>query len=352
MGRKMERIKRSLVVRVIQTYGSTHAGSYSAAVALNAFVSMFPIMLGVLAIIGLALGSHAIESKAESTIVTAFPVSAQASVRDALSHLNGAAGVFGILSIAGLLFAGSNLFASLEFAMAQIFGIKQRNFLRQRAMGVLMIVVLGVGLVVDVGLNTLMNVVPFMAGLGPLLALIDMVALMLLIYRLVPDRTFHVSQVWPGALIAGILTEAITLLFPLYAKLVHGFNSYGQEFALFFLLVAWLSFIAQFILIGAVWNKARLGAGYDAIGLVATPTDSSSQVPISAGQRRPAEPAATARRAAGGSTAPGDDPGTPGGGPATARDDPGTPGGGSATPRDDPIADAPARAGGGNIRPQ
>ena len=268
-------MKRSTIVRVISAYGSSNAGSYSAAVALNAFVSMFPMILGILAITGVVLGNHGLESKVEGAIISAFPASAQASVSNALSHLHSAAGLFGVLSIAGLLFAGTNLFASIEFALAQIFGIRQRGFLRQRAMGVVMILILTVGLVIDVGLNTLMNLLPFMAGLAPVLALLDMVAVMLLIYRLVPNRTLHVGQIWPGALVAGILAEAITLLFPLYVKLVHGFNSYGQAFALFFLLVAWLSFIAQFILIGALWNKVRHQGGYDAMGLLATPTTSA-----------------------------------------------------------------------------
>ena len=56
----------------------------------------------------------------------------------------------------------------------------------------------------------------------------------------------------PGALLAGVLMEIVTLAFPLYAKLVHGFNTYGAAFALFFLLATWLFFICQFILLGAV----------------------------------------------------------------------------------------------------
>jgi len=94
------------------------------------------------------------------------------------------------------------------------------------------------------------------------------------IYRFVPNRTFALKDVWPGAVLAGVLTELFSLLFPLYAKVSHGFGTYGQQFALFFLLATWLGFLSQFILIGAVFNKMRLGAP-EKRGIVASsPADS------------------------------------------------------------------------------
>jgi uncharacterized BrkB/YihY/UPF0761 family membrane protein len=86
-----------------------------------------------------------------------------------------------------------------------------------------------------------------------------MISLVILIYRVVPNRTFQLSEVWRGALLAGILMEIITLALPFYAKLVHGFNSYGATFALFFLLATWLFFLSQFILVGAVTNRMVIG---------------------------------------------------------------------------------------------
>ncbi|MGA8016704.1 MAG: YihY/virulence factor BrkB family protein [Candidatus Dormiibacterota bacterium] len=272
ISRLLARLKGSMPFRVITEYGNSQAGNYSSILAFNAFMSMFPMILGVLAILGLVLNDHSIEQHVQSSIVSAFPSSAQTDISSAVSHLHDTAGIFGILSILGLLWTGTNFFGSLEFALAQIFRITQRDFLRQRAMGVVMIMVLTVCLVISVGANTLMNLVSFMAGLGPLLGLVDMVVLMLIIYRCVPNRTFHLARVWPGALLAGLLTEAITLLFPLYGKLVHGFNAYGQGFALFFLLATWLAFISQFMLIGAVFNKVRLGDRFEATGLVAAPS--------------------------------------------------------------------------------
>jgi hypothetical protein len=125
-------------------------------------------------------------------------------------------------------------------------------------------------MLIAVAANTLMNLIPVMAGIGPAAGFLAMGALTLTIYRLVPNRTFRIRQLWPGAVVSGVLIELITLLFPLYAKLAHGFDTYGQSLALFFLLATWLAFLSQFILIGALWNRVRLGEEFTASGLLAT----------------------------------------------------------------------------------
>lgn len=255
----LRRLTGSLPVRVGMEYGNVQAGNYAAGLAFNAFMAMFPLILGVLAVVGLAIGDIATRASVETALLSFFPEDAQTSIGTTLDSVHASAGLLGIISILGLIWTGTNFFAALEFALDTMFGCKQRPFLRQRLMGVVMLVVLIAAVVVSVGANSLMNLVPFMAALGPVTAALSMIILMLLIYRFVPNRSFRLSEVWQGAVIAGILIEIITLAFPIYGKLVHGFNSYGAQFALFFLLATWLAFLSQFILLGAVWNRVSSG---------------------------------------------------------------------------------------------
>ena len=265
-------VKDTTVIRVATAYGSTQTGRYASGLAFNAFMAMFPMILGALAIIGLVVSIPGIQSQAQTAILRAFPGRSgdelNAVVTQDLHHY---AGLLGIVGILGLLWAGTNFFASLEFCLGRIFEIGRRSFLRQRAMGAVMMLGLVAGLLIAVAANTLMNLVPVMAGLGPVVGFLATAVLTLTIYRLVPNRTFRVRQLWPGAVVAGVLIELITLLFPLYAKLAHGFDTYGQSLALFFLLATWLALLSQFILIGALWNRVRLGEKFTASGLMASP---------------------------------------------------------------------------------
>jgi membrane protein len=85
-----------------------------------------------------------------------------------------------------------------------------------------------------------------------------MVLLLVLLYRFVPTRRFRLREVLPGALLAGLLIEALSLVFPLYTRFAGGFNTYGAQFALFFLLASWLYLLSTLLLLGAVYNRFHL----------------------------------------------------------------------------------------------
>jgi membrane protein len=268
---RLARLRSSTPSRILRAYGSTNTGSHASGLAFNAVMAMFPMILGALAIIGWVVNGPGIQGQVQTAILRALPSqSGKELTRVVTLDLHHYAGLLGIAGILGLVWAVSNFFGSLEFCLSRIFDIPQRSFVRQRAMGAVMMFVLVAGLLVAVTANTLMNLVPVMAGIGPVVGFLAMVALTLTIYRLVPNRTFRIRQLWPGALVSGVLIELITLVFPLYAKLAHGFDTYGQSLALFFLLATWLFFLCQFILIGALWNRVRLGDEFTVSGLLAT----------------------------------------------------------------------------------
>jgi membrane protein len=263
-------------VQVLMAYGQSQGGNYAASLSFNAFLAMFPLILGMLAIVGVIVNDPHAQQAIYNGIVSVFPSDAHAQILLALEKVHRNAGLLGILSIIGLLWSGTSLFASMEWALTQIFGTKQRDMLRQRAMGLIMVLIFIAAVLFVVGANTALAASPGAGLIGSVAGAIVLVALMMAIYRFVPNRTFKLKDVWPGALLAGILVELFSLLFPLYAKVSHGFGTYGQQFALFFLLAAWLGFLSQFILIGAVFNKMRLGAPQSE-GIVASPESSSRE---------------------------------------------------------------------------
>lgn len=277
VGGVAERIQKTVLARVLTAYGESQASNLALALAFAGFMSMFPMIVGALAITGLAIRDPATGYHVQSFVLQVFPSSAHSELLKALEGVKRSAGWLGVLSIAGLVWSASSIFATMEFALSQIFGTRQRDMLRQRAMGLVMMLVLILALVVTFGANSLVNFVPFPV-LGPALSFLIgslvMVSLLVALYRLVPNRTFPIRQVVPGALIAGVCIEVLTLAFPLYARIAGGFNTYGAQFALFFLLATWFYLLSQLILVGAVFNKFRLGEP-GVHGLMASPLSES-----------------------------------------------------------------------------
>ena len=273
----LKRLTSSRPVQVIQAYGGSQGSNYASSLAFNAFLAMFPLILGMLAIVGFAVNDPGVQAKFYNGIVSVFPVDAHDEILRALTGVKHNAGILGIVSILGLLWSGTSLFASMEFALTKIFGTKQRDMLRQRLMGVIMVVVFIAAVLFAVVANSAAAASTGAGLVGAVAGAVVLVALMTAIYRFVPNRTFALKDIWPGAILAGVLTELFSLLFPLYAKVSHGFGTYGQQFALFFLLATWLGFLSQFILIGAVFNKMRLGVPHHAGIVASSPADSREQ---------------------------------------------------------------------------
>jgi membrane protein len=253
--------------RLIAAFGSSQAGNYASGMAFNAFVSMFPLILGLLAILGFVTQSSGTSATVLAALLAFFPKDAHDPLSSAFTGVQQHSGLFGAVSVVGLVWSGSSLFTSMEFALGMVIGARQRSFLRQRGMALVLTILFVVSLVVTVGVNALIALPGPGWAFEPVVGLLVWYAFMLAVYRLVPNRTYRIRQLWPGVLIAGTAMEALTLLWPVYTGFSHGFSTYGSALALFFLLAAWLYFLAEFILLGAVAVRMHAGAP-DARGLL------------------------------------------------------------------------------------
>jgi len=281
----IDRARNTLPVRVLAAFGESQAPNYAGALAFAGFLSMFPMMLGVVSIIGLAVRDPATEARFQGLIIQSFPGSAQPELLNALRGVKQSAGWIGLVSLGGLIWSATGIFGSMEFALTRIFGTNQRDMLRQKLMALVMMVVLLVALGITVAANWAAGFVagrfPYAWVLSFVIGAAVMVTLLLLLYRFVPNRTFTVREVLPGSLLAGLLIEALSLVFPLYTRYAGGFSSYGATFGLFFLLATWLYLLSELLLLGAVYIRLRLGQP-TAKGLIASPRVKSLEPELSA----------------------------------------------------------------------
>jgi membrane protein len=273
----IRRVQSWMPWRVVVAYGESQASNYASALAFACLLAMFPLALAVLSLVGFAVRDPAVESRVQDLIIHSLPGSAQPQVLDGLHGAKTSAGWMGLLALAGLVWSASSIFSTMEFAFTQIFATKQRDLIRQKAMGLVMMVLLVVAVGITVVANALAALFPFAWVAGFVIGSAIMVALLVGLYRCVPNRTFVVRDVMPGALLAGILIELFSLGFPLYTRLAGGFTTYGAQFGLFFLLAGWFYVLSELILLGAVFNKFRLGRPTTR-GLIASPMRESREI--------------------------------------------------------------------------
>jgi membrane protein len=264
MGRLME----SVPGRVIRKFLEDQAPNWAALIAWNALFAMFPIVIFAASLLGLVLRLFGqANDRIYSTIFTAIPGDPR-PLLDAVTTVKSQSGVLFIVGLVGLLWGGSALFGSIEQAFAVIYHTKPRDFLRQRliAFGMVFLFTILVGVAVATSallpaLKHIPNIPEFLySGVAAFIlqVAVGITAGFLLfgsMYYVIPNRKQQFRKVLPGALVAGLLFELITLLFPLYLSINNGINQYGKTFGLFFLLMTFFFFLGLITMIGVEVNS-------------------------------------------------------------------------------------------------
>src|SRR6266849_2128709 len=138
---KLSAWRRRPPLSIVMAYFASHASDHAAGLAFNAFLSMFPLMLGLIALVGLFPQSDDIKGAVEDVPVKTLPPSEQAGMLRTFQHAKTSAGALAVFSLLALVWSGTNLFSSMEFALNQIYICGSRPFWRTRVMGVVMLAV-------------------------------------------------------------------------------------------------------------------------------------------------------------------------------------------------------------------
>jgi len=254
--------------RVAQKFLDDQAPNWAALIAWNTLFAMFPIVIFAASLLGFALRLFGeANTVVYKTIFSALPGD-QTELVKAVSGVKSQSGLLFIVGLVGLLWGGSALFGAMEQAFAVIYHTKPRDFVRQKliafGMVFLFTILLGIAVATSAALPALKHIPDLPAFLysGVAAFILQVIVWTLagfllfgIMYYVIPNRKQQLRKVIPGAVVAGILFELVTLLFPLYLELNRGINQYGKTFGLFFVLMTFFFFIGLITMIGVEVNS-------------------------------------------------------------------------------------------------
>ena len=276
----MQSLLRSFPGRVAQKFLEDQAPNWAVLIAWNTLFAVFPIVVFLAAILGIVatligetkmvackiVGGTQL-SALDCTLLTALPSQTVSGAFDAIKHFEAQKGLLIVVGVLGLLWGGSALFGAMEQAFAVIYHTKPRDFLPQKIMSIGMIFLLtvlgGIAIVSSVALPALPSIPGAPEALKGGLSLVVQVVvglvsgllLFLTVYFVVPNRPQQFSKVWPGALVAGVLFELVSLLFPVYINLTNSVVTYGKTFGLFFVVLTFFFFFGLITMVGVEVNS-------------------------------------------------------------------------------------------------
>ena len=252
------------VLRGMVTGDSTHL---AAGVAFYALFSLFPLLLGSLAIVGLFLNSEEIQQRFIGFVTANLPGSGE-FVRSNLDQILRFRTALGLGSVLGLLWLGTAVFAAISRAVNRAFGIQRhRPFYIALPRRVVMVVITGGLFLVSTVVSTAIQLFSDRELGLPWLTLFlepDMVeralysvpwvitvTFFLIIYRFEPLRKTYWQYVWPGAAVAALLFEASKFVFVWYLESWAVYDQVHGSLASVIVLLTWVYLSALILILGA-----------------------------------------------------------------------------------------------------
>jgi membrane protein len=252
-----------LPARVLTRYLGRSGPNQATLVAWNLLFATFPLVLLAVTAAGELYQDPAAGEQVARAVAQLLPAGRDQAVLSALESFHRNVGWTALVGGLGLVWSGTSLFSAMDAAFSGLSGGRTRGFWAQKLTGVGLTCALALLAGPVVLSSTLLAAIPSGAGLPPplqsaaaaaglqaLAAVLVGWILFSLVYGLAPARGRGLRATLGGALVAAVLFELVSLAFPLYLRLAHGFSAYGATFALFFLLLAFVFLVAQVTVVG------------------------------------------------------------------------------------------------------
>ncbi len=261
----------ALVYRTVRELNDDDATHMAAGVAYYAILSLFPLTIGLLAIINPVLESETVKAELLNFFQTYLPGSAD-TLEANLESTERIRGILGLVGLVGMFWMASAIFGAISRAVNRAWDIHQdRPFhidkLHHLAMafgvGLLFLLSLSATTVLQIvdsfdtdltsrvqflrdGLiGTAARALPFLFSFG----------IFLVIYKFIPNTKTYWRYVWPGAVLAAVLFEVGKGLFVFYLDNFADYQRVYGSLGSVVVLLTWTYASSFILLIGAEFSS-------------------------------------------------------------------------------------------------
>lgn len=256
-----------LVYRVGVKSGRDRVGDMAAAISYYVLLSVFPLLLGLIGLLGLFLPSQSVQSSLLDFFHTYLPGTTSDVIThniDAVIRLRAPLGVVGLV---GLLWTGSTLFSSVNRFVNYAWGAGARRYTLRKLQDIGLVLATGLLFFVSQGVAAFAFIAagfnsPLLLALGSRFLAFFMAFLMFLFtYKFMPTVEVRWGEALPGAVLGTVLFEALQTLFVQYLSVFGDYTAVYGPLASVVAFLVWVYVSALVLILGAEfgseWGKAR-----------------------------------------------------------------------------------------------
>ena len=241
-------------VAVQKRFGELKGNNLAAAVTLQAFLSLFPLLLVAVAVIGFVAGGG---TDVAGRVVENLGLTGDAreAVRDAVDAAQRSKRTASIIGLAGLLWSGLGLVNALQYAYDQVWQVEDRG-MRDKAVGLLWLVGAALLFVASAAATTVLRWLPeVLSPVGVVIGFAVSLALWIWTGKVLPNRTATLRMVLPGAILGAVGLEVLKVVGAFYVpRLVASSSQLYGSIGIVFAILAWLLLFSRLIVYSATLN--------------------------------------------------------------------------------------------------
>ena len=268
----------SILGATIKNWLGSQAFIYAAALAFFTVFSIAPILVVVVAVVGLVIGESAVQGELFTQLESTLGPQAAGVVQTAVVNSKiDQSGIWpALIGIIATIVGATTVFAQMQQSLNQIWDVAPRPsknnlwiFIKSRLLSLTIILAIGfimlVSLLLSVALRSIMAFaddwlpVPgwMMVGMELILSLLVITLLFAAMFKILPDVLLSWRDVLLGALITAVLFTVGRSLISIYLAYTATASAYGAAGSLALLLL-WVNYSSMILLFGASFTRAHL----------------------------------------------------------------------------------------------
>ena len=245
------------VLAIQKRYSELNGNYLASAVTLTAFLSIFPLLLFAIAIVGFVAAGNT-NFSADVIEYLGITGEAEESIINALTAAQESRRMASVIGIVGLLWSGLGLVAAVQYAINAAWQVAGRSW-RDKLKGLLWLAGAALLFLTSFATTAAINWLPnFLAPLTTLASLSVSLGLWLWTFKILARRDVGWQALLPGAVVAAIGLEILKVVGSIYVPRAVGSASalYGT-LGIVFATLAWLLFFGRLVVYAAVVNVVR-----------------------------------------------------------------------------------------------
>ena len=274
----MQRVRRRmvimLIIRTLQEMSDDDATHMAAAISYYALLSLFPLTLGLIAIMSFVQDAPSPETI--TSWVASFLPGSENLVKVEIESVLAVRGTIGLFALVGLFWAGSAIFGGITRSINRAWDVHtDRPLYLSKARQLVMAVLTGFLFLFSTSITTFLRVyerfaeinVPFgnmlISPFGDVLvsttslvilhasSFVLVLTVFLMLYKYMPNTRTYWRYIWLGALVAAILFETTKNLFIIYLNAFTNFEDVYGTLAPVVALLLWTYLSGLILILGA-----------------------------------------------------------------------------------------------------